>query len=140
MENKILDWGLKDSLILDEMKQKCFKFNGWQYKSRNSKERFRVLCLLEDYANAYYDLKEETERQSKAQVILDNQIAEMLKYKERNEKAIEYIGNGNIGIPRKTRDKFIAILKGEDNTPQESLYKYTPEKGFRLGCDEDVKD
>jgi len=28
-------------------------------------------------------------------------------------KAIEYIGNGNLGIPRKTREKFIKILKGE---------------------------
>lgn len=36
-------------------------------------------------------------------------------YKSRNEKAIEYIGNGNLGIPRKTRDKFIKILKGENN-------------------------
>lgn len=32
----------------------------------------------------------------------------------RIDKAIEYIGNGNLGIPRKTRDKFIKILKGED--------------------------
>ena len=29
------------------------------------------------------------------------------------DKAIEYIGNGNLGIPRKTREKFIKILKGE---------------------------
>ena len=35
--------------------------------------------------------------------------------KARIEKAIEYIGNGNLGIPRKTRDKFIKILKGKDN-------------------------
>ena len=31
------------------------------------------------------------------------------------DKAIEYIGNGNIGIPRKTKEKFIKILKGEEN-------------------------
>lgn len=30
------------------------------------------------------------------------------------DKAIEYIGNGNLGIPRKTRDKFIKILQGSD--------------------------
>jgi hypothetical protein len=29
-------------------------------------------------------------------------------------KAIEYIGNGNIGIPKKTREMFIKILKGEE--------------------------
>ena len=32
----------------------------------------------------------------------------------RIDKAIEYIGNGNIGIPRKTRNKFINILQGDD--------------------------
>lgn len=36
-------------------------------------------------------LQEEIERQSKAQVILDNQITEMYDYKSRNEKALEYI-------------------------------------------------
>jgi len=30
------------------------------------------------------------------------------------DKSIEYIGNGNLGIPRKTREKFIKILKGEE--------------------------
>ena len=35
------------------------------------------------------------------------------EYKSRIDKAIEYIGNGNLGIPRKTREKFIKILKGE---------------------------
>ena len=34
---------------------------------------------------------------------------------DRLNKAIEYIGNGNLGIPRKTREKFIKILKGEEN-------------------------
>lgn len=29
-------------------------------------------------------------------------------------KAIEYIGNGNIGIPTKTREKIIKILKAEE--------------------------
>lgn len=37
------------------------------------------------------NLQEEIERQSKAQVILDNQITEMYDYKSRNEKALEYI-------------------------------------------------
>ena len=37
-----------------------------------------------------------------------------LKYKQRINEAIEYIGNGNLGIPRKTREKFIKILKGEE--------------------------
>jgi len=40
--------------------------------------------ILLDYIT---NLQEEIERQSKAQVILDNQITEMYDYKSRNEKA-----------------------------------------------------
>lgn len=52
-----------------------------------------------------YNLLFETEDEDKI-------IKDLLK---RIDKAIEYIGNGNIGIPRKTRNKFIKILKGEEN-------------------------
>lgn len=34
--------------------------------------------------------------------------------KSKIDNAIKYIGNGNLGIPRKTRDKFIKILKGSE--------------------------
>ena len=51
---------------------------------------FKERKKLADYIT---NLQEEIERQSKAQVILDNQIAEMYDYKSRNEKAIEYINN-----------------------------------------------
>lgn len=33
---------------------------------------------------------------------------------QRISKAIEYIGNKNIGVPRKTREKAIAILGGKE--------------------------
>lgn len=55
------------------------------------KEYSPLLSENAELENKTTNLQEETERQSKAQVILDNQIAEMLKYKQRNEKAIEYI-------------------------------------------------
>lgn len=50
------------------------------------------------------------------ELVLENISLELERntYKSRNEKAIEYIGNGNIGIPRKTRNKFISILEGDD--------------------------
>ena len=44
--------------------------------------------LLLDYIT---NLQEEIERQSKAQVILDNELADMYDYKSRNEKAIELL-------------------------------------------------
>lgn len=87
-----------------------------------------VYCLREDrdrLNNIIEELEQENER---LKVKLENKLTpdelvsmlnqELVRqnknYKSRNEKAIEYIGNGNIGIPRKTRDKFISILKGDD--------------------------
>lgn len=35
--------------------------------------------------------------------------------RQRISKAIEYIGNKNIGVPRKTREKAIKILRGVDD-------------------------
>ena len=68
-------------------------------------------------------------------------------FKSRNEKAIEYIkenslyyADDNYGDLCGDTNTLLNILQGEDNTPQENLYKYTPEKGFRLVGDEDVKD
>lgn len=37
------------------------------------------------------------------------------KAQRRINRAIEYIGNKNIGIPRKTREKAIKILRGLDD-------------------------
>ena len=63
-------------------------------------------------------------------------------YKSRNEKAIEYCNKeiGNIiayfdYVDTKDLENVRKILQGEDNTP-ENLYKYTPEKGFRLVGDD----
>ena len=66
------------------------------------------------YCDYITNLQEENKR---LHIQLEDKANEQIKtmyleYKSRNEKAIEYIGNGNIDIPRKTRDKFVAILKG----------------------------
>lgn len=112
---ELLDWRIKDSFILDEMKQKCFKFNGWQYKSKKFKERFRVLCLLEDYANAYYDLKEENERLS---VELNKNMIERNNYLSRNEKALDklycYGEVFDSKILQQFQKEMENVLQGED--------------------------
>ena len=66
-------------------------------------------------------LKEEIERQSKAQVILDNQIAEMYDYKTRNEKATEYIKEHRradlvfkLYLTEQETDNVLNILQGGD--------------------------
>lgn len=71
------------------------RFNDWVFDKRENER-----------------LKEINKEQANHLISKDNLSYE--DYKSRNEKAIEYIGNGNIGIPRKTRNKFISILKGED--------------------------
>lgn len=58
---------------------------------------------LLDLFNYITNLQEEIERQSKAQVILDNQITEMYDYKSRNEKAVEIYKNRNTCKYKKER-------------------------------------
>ena len=75
----------------DEIKEKIDDIF-WEVKKHPMDSDYLVkkeeMELLLDYIT---NLQEEIERQSKAQVILDNQIAEMYDYKTRNEKAIEHI-------------------------------------------------
>lgn len=92
--------------ILDDLRTykdryEYFLFNNLSFSDRDYKAK-----QLLDYIT---NLQEETERQSKAQVILDNQIAEMLKYKQRNEKAIEILKLCNSKCAKET----ISILKGD---------------------------
>lgn len=72
-----------------------------------------TLARINMISDILTNLQEETERQSKAQVILDNQIAEMLKYKQRNEKAIEYCRLNKEFTPRLVDIE--NILTGDDN-------------------------
>lgn len=51
-------------------------------------------------------------RKKLEEVILARNVR-IKELEDRINKAIEYIGNGNIGIPKKTSEKFINILKGE---------------------------
>jgi len=93
------------------------------YDLQEENKKLKELCdkYEEEHSTRFNDWvfdKRENERlKERFDALLEaHKIADELEteYQERNEKAIEYIGNGNIGIPRKTRDKFIAILKGED--------------------------
>ena len=42
--------------LLNEMKDRCL--NGGQYKDENAKNKFNMLCHLEDFAVQYYNLQE----------------------------------------------------------------------------------
>ena len=59
-----------------------------------------------------------------------------------NKRAIEYIKEKDWYLPlweckdnQPNKDDLLNILQGEDTTP-ENLYKYSPEKGFRLVGDD----
>lgn len=82
---------------------------------------FSQFGVADEILDLITNLQEENKELKKVYIKPTFTKREIEKYKSRNEKAIEYIGNGNIGIPRKTRDKFIAILKGEDKMNKEEI-------------------
>ena len=52
-----------------------------------------ILSENAELENKITNLQEEIQRQEKAQVILDNELAELIDYKNRIDKAVEYIDN-----------------------------------------------
>lgn len=71
-----------------------------------------IMCLLQ--INRDNELKKENKRLKEEYVLLQNASNEYEDgLQARITRAIEYIGNKNIGIPRKTREKAIKILGGD---------------------------
>ena len=93
----------------------------------------KEIKILLDYIT---NLQEENE---KLYIQLEDKANEQIKtmyleYKSRNEKAIEFCKKYDFIL----KWQLLEILEGEDKTPQENLYRYTPEKGFELvGGDEE---
>ena len=84
------------------------------------KEQEENKNLKNEQISKYQTLKELQEENDKLEDIIKKdrlftecRIRDYIDYKARIDKAIEYIGNGNLGIPRKVREKFIKILEGE---------------------------
>ena len=93
----------------------------YDYITNLQEEVNKLTAESTEWESKCYDLQEEIERQSKAQVILDNQITEMFKYKQRIEKAVEYIKENciddefyiNLTNKEKNIIKVLDILKGD---------------------------
>lgn len=86
----------------------------WFAYNNKQKELEEKNKTFEDYNK---DLNNKLDKLNEEYITLEKDYGtseiENDKLRKRISKAIEYIGNGNIGIPRKTREKFIKILKGE---------------------------
>lgn len=64
--------------------------------------------------DAYQRIKELEEENIMLRSAWDDMFKKWESQVNKVGKAIEYIGNGNIGIPTKTREKIIKILKAEE--------------------------
>lgn len=53
---KIKEWTIRECELLNEMKDRCL--NGGKYIDENAKEKFDMLCHLEDFSIQYYNLIE----------------------------------------------------------------------------------
>ena len=70
-----------------------------------NKEEMKLTEYLHNIIENNMSLRKENDRLWK----------QKLEYIGKISKAIEYIGNKNIGVPRKTREKAIKILRGLDD-------------------------
>ena len=51
---RVEEWTEKECELLNEMKDRCL--NGGKYKDEKAKEKFKMICHLEDYCVQYYQL------------------------------------------------------------------------------------
>lgn len=83
--NKLDKWTPEEAGLLDEMKSRCL--NGGNYKDEKAKEKFKMLCHLEDYAIEFHEDEKEIER-------LNNIINELEKLINEHE-----LGKYDYSIP-----------------------------------------
>ena len=53
-EFRVEEWTERECELLNEMKDRCL--NGGKYKDEKAKEKFEMICHLEDYCVQYYQL------------------------------------------------------------------------------------
>jgi len=51
---RVEEWTERECELLNEMKDRCL--NGGKYKDEKAKEKFKMICHLEDYCVQYYQL------------------------------------------------------------------------------------
>ena len=110
---------LDEIALLEEMKSNCLKKG--QYIDDKAKDKFKILCHLEDFSIAYYEL-------------LDS-IKEVREYIEENQEEHKYTDRGGFtyteGHFLRDSDTLLEILDKENNKtngvmPVEELEEYEP--------------
>ena len=74
---KVKNWTSEEAGLLDEMKSRCL--NKGQYIDEKAKDRFKMLCHLEDYGLQYYEQQKEIERLKNGIKELDNMFYETFR-------------------------------------------------------------
>lgn len=104
-----LEFNFQNALLeIERLKELCNKYE----EEHNTTFKVWQDSLLE--LEELREYKKNATKKHWQQKSVEHYIKERL-YEARIKKAIEYIGNKNLGIPRKTSDKFIKILQGKDN-------------------------
>ena len=102
---KVEDWTTEEAGLLDEMKSRCL--NKGQYIDEKAKDKFKMLCHLEDYGLQYYEQQKEIER-------LNNIIDEFEKWLQENIKISKAHGNQTaVNIFNMFLDKLKELKEGK---------------------------
>lgn len=83
------EWTIEEAKLLDEMKARCL--NKGQYIDKKAKDKFKMLCHLEDYSVQYYEQQKEIEK-------LKGKLERIncLIHKAIDEREINGVGNLNL--------------------------------------------
>lgn len=104
--NKIKPLSIEETALKEEMKNRCF--NQFQYIDEKAKQKFDMLCHLENFEIAYHDLQQR----------IDKAIEMIKKCTEKELNYITYKGEEHLVCGSdfgEGADIIEDILKGEEN-------------------------
>ena len=106
MNKEVKEWTERECELLNEMKDRCL--NGGKYKDEKAKEKFKMICHLEDYCVQYYQLLDYINQ-------LETNWEELKKWLEEDEtKAMWTISSGRHFNYNDVLNKIAELERGKE--------------------------
>ena len=114
--NKVKPLNLRETTLKEEMKSRCLQKG--QYVDKNAKEKFDMLCHLEDFEVQYFELLSQVEKLTQE----NNDMKERIGYLERSnnrkeETIIDLRMEQELDKYKSVIDKAIKLIKECTSSP-----------------------
>ena len=116
--NKIKPLSIKETALKEEMKSRCL--NKGQYIDENAQDKFKMLCHLEDFEIAYWELLKKTDTYENPKdltlmyMYCDEKAKDKIKELKRDIKNLVRIISKNCDDLEATEEEFESLYRGQN--------------------------